>query len=84
MAIFQCGFDRWVDDPDAGGLPTRIREAADELAGAVAPNAVASRWPRLGQHRSGPERHSDRVTTPTPAPERLICSGLPSDQLSCS
>ena len=42
VAIFQCGFDRWVDNPDAASLPTRIREAADQLAGAVAPNAVAS------------------------------------------
>ena len=42
VAIFQCGFDRWVDAPDTAGLPTRIREAADQLAGAVAPNAVGS------------------------------------------
>ena len=42
VAIFQCGFDRWVDDPEAAGLPMRIREAADQLAAAVALNAVAS------------------------------------------
>jgi AcrR family transcriptional regulator len=44
VAIFQSGFDRWVDDPDAASLSTRIREAAEELAGAVAPNA-APVWP---------------------------------------
>lgn len=56
VAIFQCGFDRWVDDPDAAGLPMRIREAADQLAGAVAPNAVASCSPasgNIGQDQSG-------------------------------
>lgn len=41
VAIFQCGFDRWVDDPDAAGLSTRIREAAEQLAGAIEPNANA-------------------------------------------
>jgi len=41
VAIFQSGFDRWVDDPDAAGLPIRIREAADQLACAVAPNGPA-------------------------------------------
>jgi AcrR family transcriptional regulator len=42
VAIFQCGFDRWVDDPDAASLPMRICEAADQLAGEVARNAVDS------------------------------------------
>ncbi len=42
VAIFQNGFDRWVDDPDAAPLPVCIREAADQLAGAVAAQAVAS------------------------------------------
>jgi AcrR family transcriptional regulator len=42
VAIFQCGFDRWVDDPDSAGLPIHIREAADHLAGALAANTVAS------------------------------------------
>ena len=36
VAIFQSGFDRWVDDPGAAGLSTRIREAAEQLAGLVA------------------------------------------------
>jgi AcrR family transcriptional regulator len=41
VAIFQCGFDRWADDPGAAGLPVRIREAAEQLAGAIAPRANA-------------------------------------------
>jgi AcrR family transcriptional regulator len=36
VAIFQSGFDRWVDDPDAASLPMRIHEAAEQLAGAIA------------------------------------------------
>ena len=35
VAIFQSGFDRWVDNPDAASLPMRIREAAEQLAGAT-------------------------------------------------
>jgi len=41
VAIFQSGFDRWVDDPDAASLSTRINEVAEQLAGVVAPKAVA-------------------------------------------
>jgi AcrR family transcriptional regulator len=36
VAIFRSGFDRWVDAPAAADLPTRIREAAAQLTGAVA------------------------------------------------
>jgi AcrR family transcriptional regulator len=36
VAIFQSGFDRWVDDPVAASLPMRIGEVAEQLAGAVA------------------------------------------------
>lgn len=35
VALFQSGFDRWVDDPDPAALPGRIREAANRLAGIV-------------------------------------------------
>lgn len=35
VAIFQTGFDRWVDDPGGAGLPARIDQAGAELAGAV-------------------------------------------------
>jgi AcrR family transcriptional regulator len=41
VAIFQSGFDRWVDDPDAASLSMRIGEVAEELAAAVTPNAVS-------------------------------------------
>lgn len=41
VAIFQYGFDRWADNPDAADLSTRIREAAGQLASAVGPNAAA-------------------------------------------
>jgi AcrR family transcriptional regulator len=37
VAIFQSGFNRWVDNPNAGSLPTRIAEAANDLANAVEP-----------------------------------------------
>jgi AcrR family transcriptional regulator len=36
VAIFRSGFDRWVDGPADADLPTRIREAATRLTGAVA------------------------------------------------
>ena len=36
VAIFRSGFDRWVDGPTDADLPTRIREAATRLTGAVA------------------------------------------------
>lgn len=36
VAIFQSGFDRWVDDPNSSDLATRIREAGAELTSAVA------------------------------------------------
>lgn len=45
VAIFQTGFDRWLDDPDAAELPRRIREAAGQLARAVAPSAAGSPVP---------------------------------------
>ena len=35
VAIFQSGFDRWVDSPDGPDLPTRIREAGAELERAI-------------------------------------------------
>jgi AcrR family transcriptional regulator len=38
VAIFQGGFDIWVDDPDAASLSLRISEMAEQLAHAVAPN----------------------------------------------
>jgi hypothetical protein len=41
VVIFQFGFDHWVDDPDPARLSTRIREAAEHLASAVAPDATA-------------------------------------------
>jgi AcrR family transcriptional regulator len=41
VAIFQSGFDRWVDDPDAASLSMRISEVAEQLAGAMAPDAAA-------------------------------------------
>jgi AcrR family transcriptional regulator len=41
VAIFQSGFDRWVDDPGAGSLPMRIREVAEQLAGAMTPVTAA-------------------------------------------
>ena len=41
VAIFQCGFDRWVDDPDAASLSARIGAAAEQLSGAVSRNAGA-------------------------------------------
>jgi len=34
VAIFRTAFGRWVDEPDAGTLPNRLREAATELAAA--------------------------------------------------
>jgi len=40
VAIFQRGFDRWVDDPDVATLSRRIHEAAKELSCAVAPDAT--------------------------------------------
>jgi AcrR family transcriptional regulator len=36
VAIFRSGFDQWVDGPADADLPTRIREAATRLTGAVA------------------------------------------------
>ena len=39
VAIFQSGFDRWVDDQDAASLPMRISEAAEQLSSAVRTNA---------------------------------------------
>ena len=36
VAIFQSGFERWVDDPTAGDLASRLHEAGAELAQAVA------------------------------------------------
>ena len=42
VAIFQAGFDRWVDDPGGAGLSMRIYEAAQRLANSVTPNAAAS------------------------------------------
>ena len=41
VAIFQSGFDSWVDDPNAADLSERITEAAEQLAGAIAPKPVA-------------------------------------------
>ncbi len=41
VAIFQSGFDRWADDPQAASLATRISEAAGRLAAAIAPDAAA-------------------------------------------
>ena len=41
VAIFQSGFDSWVDDPNAADLTERITEAAEQLAGAIAPKPVA-------------------------------------------
>jgi len=41
VAIFQGGFDSWVDDPNAADLSERITEAAEQLAGAIAPKPVA-------------------------------------------
>jgi len=41
VAIFQGGFDRWVDDPDAASLSTRIDETAKQLAGAISSDANA-------------------------------------------
>lgn len=38
VAIFQAGFDRWVDDPQAASLSTRIRETAEQLAATITPN----------------------------------------------
>jgi AcrR family transcriptional regulator len=35
IAIFRTGFNRWVDDPDGGGLSFRVVEAGAELADAV-------------------------------------------------
>jgi AcrR family transcriptional regulator len=34
VAIFRNGFDRWVDDPTCTDLPTRLRQAGSDLAGA--------------------------------------------------
>lgn len=45
VAIFQSGFDRWADDPDAASLSTRISEVAEQLAGAMAPDAAALHVP---------------------------------------
>ena len=41
VAIFQSGFDSWVDDPNAADLSERITEAAEQLAGAIAPKPIA-------------------------------------------
>jgi AcrR family transcriptional regulator len=41
VAIFQGGCDRWVDDPDAASLSTRIDETAKQLAGAISSDANA-------------------------------------------
>jgi AcrR family transcriptional regulator len=41
VAIFQSGFDRWVDSPEEADLPARISEAAAELTGAVTPPSTA-------------------------------------------
>ncbi len=41
VAIFQSGFDSWVDDSNAADLSERITEAAEQLAGAIAPKPVA-------------------------------------------
>ncbi len=41
VAIFQSGFDRWVDSPDGADLAARISEAAAELTGAVTPLSPA-------------------------------------------
>jgi len=41
VAIFQSGFDSWVDDPNAADLSERITEAAEQLAGAIAPKPLA-------------------------------------------
>jgi AcrR family transcriptional regulator len=41
VAIFQSGFDLWVDDPDAASLSMRISEVAEQLARAMAPDAAA-------------------------------------------
>ncbi|MGH3281422.1 MAG: TetR/AcrR family transcriptional regulator [Trebonia sp.] len=49
VAILQGGSDRWADDPDAASLSTRIHETAEQLAGAIAPNANALQG-RLGQY----------------------------------
>ena len=35
VAIFRTAFERWTDQPDAAGLPARIREAAAELAASL-------------------------------------------------
>ena len=39
-AIFQTAFERWAERPERSGLPARIREAADELAGNLRTAAV--------------------------------------------
>jgi AcrR family transcriptional regulator len=41
VAIFQGGFDRWVDDPEEASLSTLIHETAEQLASTIAPNPSA-------------------------------------------
>jgi hypothetical protein len=35
VALFQAGFNRWVDDPDGSDLAACLRQAGAELADAV-------------------------------------------------
>jgi len=41
-AVFQSGFGRWTDHPNAASLSTQIRKAAEELAGAASPTDAAA------------------------------------------
>ena len=41
VAIFQTGFNRWVEDPDGGDLAACVREAGAELADAVTTSTAA-------------------------------------------
>jgi hypothetical protein len=70
VAIFQSGFDRWIDDPHAASLSMRIREAAEELAGAVAPTLPP--YTPHDEHPSRratiPERQPMTMATPCPLP----------------
>ena len=64
VTIFQTGFDHWVDDPDAASLAMRIREAAEQLAGAVAPNAAASYAPNSGSRNTRRGRRLSQDVSP--------------------
>jgi AcrR family transcriptional regulator len=64
VAIFQTGFDHWVDDPDAASLPMRIREAAEQLAGAIAPNAAALYLPTTDPRNTRRRRRPSQNVSP--------------------